>query len=107
MLLAVGHPLEFLLSYYLIRACCHCVLCRHLQADLLDQGSFDAAVAGCRAVIHVASPVNPRVPPGKGREVLIEPAVKGVENVLGAVERTPSVQVVVMTSSVAGWSPAI
>lgn len=28
-----------------------------VQADLLEEGSFDIAVAGCSSVIHMASPV--------------------------------------------------
>ena len=72
----------------------------HLQADLMSPGSFDAAVAGCRYVIHVASPVLPRIPPGKGQELLIEPAVRGVENVLAAVAKSLSVEAVVVTSSI-------
>ena len=29
-----------------------------LKADLLEEGSFDAAVDGCEAVFHTASPVS-------------------------------------------------
>lgn len=28
------------------------------QADLTDEGSFDAPIAGCDLVFHVATPVN-------------------------------------------------
>ena len=67
----------------------------------MSPGSFDAAVAGCRYVIHVASPVTSQFPSHKARELLIEPAVRGVENVLAAVDATPSVEAVVVTGSVA------
>jgi putative NADH-flavin reductase len=53
------------------------------SADLLKAGSFDEAVAGCDYVIHAASPFIINVPKGKEKEMLVEPAVKGVEHVLG------------------------
>jgi nucleoside-diphosphate-sugar epimerase len=70
------------------------------RADLLEPGSFDAAMAGCQVVIHTASPFLI----GKVQDPeasLIRPAVEGTRNVLDAVERTPSVKRVVLTSSVA------
>lgn len=71
------------------------------QADLTTPGSFDAAVAGAQYVIHIASPVHVRVPRGLGLKLLIEPAVAGVENVLGSVAKAGSVEAVVLTGSVA------
>jgi nucleoside-diphosphate-sugar epimerase len=53
------------------------------SADLVKAGSFDEAVAGCDYVIHVASPFVVNVPEGKAKELLVDPAVKGVEHVLG------------------------
>ncbi|KAG8388988.1 hypothetical protein BUALT_Bualt02G0182700 [Buddleja alternifolia] len=68
-----------------------------MKADLLEEGSFDALVEGCKGVFHCASPfflqtTNPQ-------EELIDPAVKGTLNVLGSVARTPSVKRVIVTSS--------
>lgn len=70
------------------------------KADLLDIGSFDAAMAGCAVVMHTASPF---VLEGfsDAHEALVRPAVEGTRNVLDAVNRTESVQRVVLTSSVA------
>jgi nucleoside-diphosphate-sugar epimerase len=70
------------------------------KADLLDQGSFDAAVAGCAVVMHTASPF---VLDGftDAHEALVRPAVEGTRNVLESVNRCPDVQRVVLTSSVA------
>ncbi|KAL6563919.1 hypothetical protein OROHE_005159 [Orobanche hederae] len=67
------------------------------KADLLEEGSFDAAIAGCEGVFHCASPFffetsNPQ-------EELIDPAVKGTLNVLGSCARTPSIKRVILTSS--------
>ena len=69
------------------------------RADLLDEGSYDEAMAGCELVIHTASPFLL----GKVRDPLrqlVTPALEGTRNVLGSVERTASVKRVVLTSSV-------
>ncbi len=70
------------------------------KADLLDQGSFDAAVAGCSVVMHTASPF---VIDGytDANEALVRPAVEGTRNVLESVSRCADVKRVVLTSSVA------
>lgn len=70
------------------------------KADLLDQGSFDAAMQGCQLVMHTASPF---VLDGysDAHEALVRPAVEGTRNVLESVERTASVKRVVLTSSIA------
>jgi nucleoside-diphosphate-sugar epimerase len=71
-----------------------------VQADLEEAGSFDEAMAGCKYAILAASPV--RLSPEKGREkeLLIVPAVRGVENVVASIERAGTVERVVFTSSV-------
>lgn len=69
-------------------------------ADLFDDGAFDAAMAGCRVVYHTASPFVVDKIQDPDRE-LLQPALRGTENVLGAVNRTESVRRVVLTSSVA------
>ena len=69
------------------------------EADLLAPNSYTQAMAGCQVVIHTASPFIT----GKVRDPqaqLIDPAVKGVRNVLDAATATPGVQRVVLTSSV-------
>ncbi|MGM0646854.1 MAG: SDR family oxidoreductase [Bacteroidota bacterium] len=70
------------------------------EADLLKEGSFDEGMKGCDVVIHSASPF---LISGikDARKQLIEPAVKGTQNVLKAVRREPKVKKVVLTSSVA------
>ena len=68
-------------------------------ADLLQPGSFDAAAKGCSVIFHTASPfVMNAEDPDKD---LIEPAVRGTENVLTTANNTATVQRVVLTSSCA------
>ncbi|MFD1217698.1 NAD-dependent epimerase/dehydratase family protein [Microbulbifer celer] len=69
------------------------------EADLLKPRSFDRAIVGCDLVIHSASPYlfeQPKSP----EEQLLRPAMEGTRNVISSVERTPSVQRVVLTSSI-------
>lgn len=73
---------------------------RLFSADLLKEGSFDEALAGCELVIHTASPF---VIKGfkDSYEALVRPAVEGTAHVLNACNRHESVRRVVLTSSVA------
>jgi len=70
------------------------------EADLLVSGSFAEAAAGCDTIFHMASPFVPFNVKNPQKE-LIEPAVKGTENVLQTANSTASVERVVLTSSVA------
>ncbi len=70
------------------------------EADLLTEGSFDRAMAGCSVVIHTASPYfldKPKDPEAQ----LIRPALNGTLNVLASANRTETIRRVVLTSSVA------
>ncbi|MBP6879173.1 MAG: NAD-dependent epimerase/dehydratase family protein [Phenylobacterium sp.] len=69
-------------------------------ADLKSDAGWDAAVAGCDAVLHIASPLG-----GDGGEGLIAAARDGTLRVLGAAARA-GVKRVVMTSSTAACTPA-
>jgi nucleoside-diphosphate-sugar epimerase len=71
-----------------------------MEADLLKEGSFDEAAHGCKIVIHTASPFFiQKIKDAKSQ--LIDPAVKGTKNVLNAVNKSGSVERVVLTSSCA------
>ncbi len=70
-----------------------------VEADLLEPGSFDEAVADCETVFHVASPfVFTAIDPARD---LLAPAVEGTLNVLEACLLSPVVRRVVLTSSIA------
>ncbi|XP_057998924.1 phenylacetaldehyde reductase-like [Hevea brasiliensis] len=73
---------------------------RLLKADLLEEGSFDAAVYGCEAVFHTASPVSLQANADPQVE-LVDPAVKGTLNVLRSCAKVPSIKRVIVTSSFA------
>ncbi|KAG5517540.1 hypothetical protein RHGRI_038065 [Rhododendron griersonianum] len=69
------------------------------KANLLEEGSFDAAVDGCVGVFHTASPCTHTVKDPQAE--LIDPALKGTLNVLGSCGKYSSVKRVVLTSSAA------
>jgi nucleoside-diphosphate-sugar epimerase len=68
-------------------------------ADLLDTDSYAQAMAGCKILFHTASPFTSKF--GDPQRDLVDPAVKGTRNVLTTANHTPSVERVVLTSSVA------
>ncbi|HEX7738594.1 MAG TPA: NAD-dependent epimerase/dehydratase family protein [Marmoricola sp.] len=70
------------------------------EADLLSPGAFDEAMAGCTHVFHVASPFLMLEQIEDGRTDVFEPVMVGTASVLDAVDATPSVERVVLTSTV-------
>lgn len=72
---------------------------RFFKADLLDEGSYDEAMKGCRTVFHTASPFTSAI--SDPQKDLVDPAVQGTRNVLSSADRTASVERVVLTSSCA------
>jgi len=69
------------------------------EADLLTQHAFDDIAEGADSIIHLASPFtlnldNPQVN-------LIDPALKGTQNVLNAATKSSTVKKIVLTSSIA------
>ncbi len=72
---------------------------KYFKSDLLDKGSYEEAMKGCELVYHTASPFTLDVK--DPQRDLIDPAVKGTENVLESANKTSSVKRVVVTSSCA------
>lgn len=72
---------------------------KFFKADLLEEGSYFEAMQGCSVVMHTASPFL--MGAKNVQQTLIEPALKGTRNVLNSVNKTESVQRVVVTSSCA------
>ena len=72
---------------------------RFFKAELLSEGSFAQAMAGCGVVFHTASPFTSNV--ADPQKDLIDPALLGTRNVLDQARRTDSVTRVVLTSSCA------
>jgi dihydroflavonol-4-reductase len=70
-----------------------------VEADLSADRGWREAVAGCRYVLHVASPFPAEIP--KDEMDLIRPAVDGTTRVLRACAESGTVTRVVLTSSVA------
>jgi nucleoside-diphosphate-sugar epimerase len=70
------------------------------EADLLADGSFGAAMDGCRVVFHVASPFLMPEKIKDGQKDVVDPALTGTRNVLAGIERTPTVEKLVFTSTV-------
>lgn len=71
----------------------------YFKSDLLQKGSYQEAMEGCELVFHTASPFTSEFK--NPQTELIDPAVKGTENVLETAKQTSSVKRVVVTSSCA------
>ncbi|KAL8150547.1 hypothetical protein V2J09_020355 [Rumex salicifolius] len=70
------------------------------EADLNDEGSFDAPIQGCHGVFHTASPCSLEGFHDIQRE-LLDPAIKGTMNVLKSCAKFgSSIKRVVLTSSI-------
>lgn len=72
---------------------------KFFSSDLMKPGSYKEAMEGCELVYHTASPFTIDVK--DAQKDLIDPAVKGTENVLNTANAVNSVKRVVVTSSCA------
>lgn len=70
------------------------------EADLVKPGSFGAAMQGCSIVYHVASPFLMQEKITDGELQMLRPALEGVRNVLGSANEAPTVERVVLTSTI-------
>jgi anthocyanidin reductase len=69
------------------------------RGELSEDGSYDAAVAGCHGVFHVATPID--FAPKDPENDVIKPAINGTLNVLKSCTKSKTVKRVVVTSSAA------
>jgi dihydroflavonol-4-reductase len=67
------------------------------EADLLDIGSFKNCFENCSVVLHTASPFQIFVK--NPEKDLVEPAVKGTENVITECLKNSNIKRVIVTSS--------
>ncbi len=72
---------------------------KYFKADLLTEGAYKEAMAGCELVYHTASPFILKY--DDPQRDLVDPAVKGTQNVLESANQVASVKRVVVTSSCA------
>jgi len=70
------------------------------EADLLTPSAFDKAMRDCRVVYHVASPFLLPERIKDPRRQMLEPALTGTRHVLDTVNKTPSVDRVIFTSTI-------
>lgn len=81
---------------------------RLFSADLEEPNAFDEPCEGCSAIIHVAAPTTLRYRNmEEAYASMIDPAIRGIENVVSSVEKM-GLRTVVLTSSMAavqgdGW----
>jgi len=69
------------------------------EANLTILNSFDTVAKGCDSIIHVASPFTLSLK--NPQKNLIDPALKGTQNVLSAATKSGTVKKIVLTSSIA------
>ncbi len=69
------------------------------ETDLLKEGSYDAAASGSHYLIHSASPFTLKFK--DAQKELVDPALNGTRNVLGAASKSKTIRKVILTSSVA------
>jgi len=72
---------------------------KFFKSDLLTPGSYKDAMQGCELIFHTASPFTMDVK--NPQKELIEPAVRGTENVLASAKEVDAVKRIVVTSSCA------
>uniref|UniRef100_A0A7S1KM56 3-beta hydroxysteroid dehydrogenase/isomerase domain-containing protein n=1 Tax=Percolomonas cosmopolitus TaxID=63605 RepID=A0A7S1KM56_9EUKA len=72
---------------------------KFFEADLLKDGSFAECFKGVEGVFHTASPFQIFVE--DAQRDLVDPALKGTENVVKEALKSPTVKRIVVTSSVA------
>ena len=67
--------------------------------SLVDPGAYDEAMKGCEALHHVASPFFLVGSKDQIQSKLLDPAIKGIENVLASCSKTPTMKKVILTGT--------
>jgi len=73
---------------------------KFFKADLLDPGSHEAAMQGCRIVMHTASPFLAPSKISDPQRDVVDPALEGTRDILETANRVESVERVVVTGSI-------
>ena len=68
------------------------------EADLMKEGSFDQVMKGSTVVIHTAAVVT--IISKDPQKEIIDPSIKGTENILSSIKKSGTVKSLIMTSSV-------
>lgn len=75
------------------------------QANLTVPGSFDAAIATCQGVIHIATPLDATHAVADGEQTVYGPAIAGLQTVVDASLKAGTVKTFVLTSSMSAMAP--
>jgi len=67
--------------------------------SIVEPGAYDEAVAGCEVLHHVASPFFLVGSKDQIQSKLLDPAIKGVEELLATCSRTPTIKKVILTGT--------
>ncbi|WP_281061348.1 NAD-dependent epimerase/dehydratase family protein [Sphingobium sp. Sx8-8] len=70
------------------------------KADLLEPGSHEEAMRGCRVVMHTASPFLAPSRISDPQRDVVDPALKGTQDILETANRVDSVERIVVTGSI-------
>jgi len=68
--------------------------------SIVDPGAYDDAMKGCEVLHHVASPFILVGSTEQLKSQLLDPAIKGTENILATCSRTPTIKKVILTGTV-------
>jgi nucleoside-diphosphate-sugar epimerase len=67
--------------------------------SLVDPGAYDEAMKGCEVLHHVASPFFLVGSKDQIQTKLLDPAIKGTENLLATCSKTPTIKKVILTGT--------
>ena len=79
--------------------------------SVVEPGAYDEAMKGCSVLHHVASPYWLQGSKEQIQTKLLDPAIKGIEEILTSCSKTPTMKKVILTGTVltccADWRPSI